>query len=67
MQPGSLSSTKTFDLWLNGTAGQRYVVLSSTNLANWGPVQTNTLSNSSWHIVLPASGPRSFYRGQWAP
>ena len=43
MQPGSLSSTKTFDLWLNGTAGQRYVLLSSTNLADWAPVQTNTL------------------------
>ncbi len=67
MQPGSLSSTKTFDLWLYGTAGQRYVLLSSTNLADWAPVQTNTLSSSSWHIVLPANGPRSFYRGQWAP
>jgi hypothetical protein len=67
LQAGSLSSTKTFDLWLNGTAGQRYALLSSTDLAIWAPVQTNTLSSSSWHIVLPANGPRSFYRGQWAP
>jgi hypothetical protein len=67
LQPGSLSSTRMFDLWLNGTAGQRYVLLSSTNLANWAPIQTNTLSSSSRHIVLPANGPRRFYRGQWAP
>jgi hypothetical protein len=67
LEPGSLSATNTFDLWLNGTAGQRYVLLSSSDLANWVPVQTNTLSSSSWHIVLPANGPRSFYRGQWAP
>ena len=67
LQPGSLSATNTFDLWLNGTAGQRYVLLSSSDLANWAPVQTNTLSTSPWHIVLPANGPRSFYRGQWVP
>ncbi|HWX21313.1 MAG TPA: glycoside hydrolase family 44 protein [Candidatus Binatia bacterium] len=68
LQAGAMSPTNTFDLWLYGTAGQRYVILSSSNLVNWVPVQTNTLSSSSWHLVLPATnGPRSFYRGQWAP
>ena len=67
LRPGSLSATNTFDLWLNGTAGQRYVLLSSSDLANWAPVQTNTLLSSSWHIVFSVNGPRRFYRGQWAP
>jgi hypothetical protein len=65
---GVYSNTNTFDLWLNGTAGQRYILLSSSNLLSWLPVQTNTLSSSSWHVILPATkGPPSFYRGQWAP
>ena len=67
LQSGGLSSTNTFDLWLSGTAGQRYVLLSSSNLADWTPIQTNTLASSSWHIVLPANSSPSFYRGQWAP
>ena len=67
LRSSSLSSTNTFDLWLSGTAGQRYVLLSSSNLADWTPVQTNTLASNSWHVVLPASNSASFYRGQWAP
>ena len=67
LQAGSLSATNTCALCLNGTAGQRYVLLCSTNLADWTPMQTNTLSSGSWHIVLPAACPCSFYRGQWAP
>jgi len=62
-----MSATNTLDLWLNGTAGQRYVLLTSSNLADWTPVQTNTLAGGSWHIVVPANGLLSFYRGQWAP
>jgi hypothetical protein len=67
LQSGSPSATNTFDLWLQGTTGQRYVLLSSTNLADWTPIQTNTLASSSWHLVLPTGGLRNFYRGQWAP
>jgi hypothetical protein len=67
LQSGSLSATNTFDLWLSGTAGQQYVLLSSSNLADWTPVQTNILTSSSWHVVLPANSSPSFYRGQWAP
>jgi hypothetical protein len=67
VQPGRLSSTNTFDLWLSGTAGQRYALLSSSNLVSWAPVQTNTISSNTWHIVLPATAPPRYYRGQWAP
>jgi len=68
LQPGALSRSNTFDLWLNGAAGQRYAILSSTNLKSWTPVQTNTLATGAWHLVLPATnGARCFYRGLWAP
>ena len=67
LQSGSLSATNTFDLWLQGTASQRYVLLSSTNLADWTPIQTNTLASSSWHVVVPAYRSPGFYRGQWLP
>lgn len=66
LRAGTLSQTNTFDLWLDGTAGQRYILLSSTDLRTWLPVLTNLLADSSWHIVLPAIN-RSFYRAQWAP
>jgi hypothetical protein len=68
LRPGSLSRTNTFDLWLDGTSGQRYVLQSTSDLRSWAPVATNTLSGSSWHILLPASNvPQTFYRGLWAP
>ncbi len=67
LQSGRLSASNTFDLWLQGRDGQRYVLLSSSNPADWTPLRTNTLASSSWHVVLPTNGSPSFYRGQWAP
>jgi hypothetical protein len=68
LRAGAMSATNTFDLWLDGTAGQRYVLLSSSDFVNWVAVRTNTLSSNSWHAVLgAANSQRSFYRGQWAP
>jgi hypothetical protein len=65
LRAGTLTSG-TFDLWLDGQAGQSYILLSSPGLLGWTPVATNVLSSSSWHIVLPATnGQRTFYRGQW--
>jgi len=66
LRPGAISATNTFDFWLDGLAGQRYVVQSSSNLVNWPPMQTNTLSSNSVHIVVPATGTR-FYRAVWVP
>jgi len=67
LRAGSFTSN-TFDLWLDGQSGQTYVLLSSTDLFTWTPVATNTLSATSWHVVLPATnGPLIYYRGQWEP
>jgi len=68
LRAGTISRTNTFDLWLDGTAGQRYGLLGSPDLVAWAPVVTNTLLSNSWHVILPATnGNRSFYRGIWAP
>jgi hypothetical protein len=68
LRAGTISATNTFDLWLDGTAGQRYVLAESRDLVTWTPVATNILSTDSWHIVLPAgNGTLTFFRGQWLP
>jgi len=51
-------------LFLNGTAGQTYVLQSSTNLLNWLSVNTNTLISNSWEMFMPpTNGAPKFYRG----
>jgi hypothetical protein len=57
-----------FELWLDGTAGQRYEIQATTNLVNWTSVQTNALTTSSQQVNLPSSSlPASFYRARWLP
>lgn len=66
LRAGTMSGS-LFDFWLDGQAGQRYVVFSSSNLANWMPVQTSTLATNSWHVVMSATNAMRFYRAQWVP
>ena len=63
----SLSGSSLIFSGTNGTAGQSYTVLSSTNLTvaltNWIPVVTNTLGAGSFSItntVVPGA-PQKFY------
>jgi hypothetical protein len=68
LRAGVISPTDTFDFWLDGTAGQTYALLSSSNLLNWVPFQTNTLATNSIDIVVPATNtPGRFFRAQWMP
>jgi hypothetical protein len=61
-------SQGNFDLWLDGQAGQHYLIQSTTNLTNWFQVASNTPPSNSWHVVVPATnGLRAFYRGRWVP
>ena len=67
LKPGTLSqANNTFDFFVNGQTGQRYILWSTVDFSNWTPVQTNTLTTNSWHAVLPVTGPRTFYRAQWS-
>jgi hypothetical protein len=66
--PGSLSSSNTFNFQLtNGVAGLSYIMQTSSDLLNWQPLQTNTLTTSSNSYAFPASPTQCFYRAQWAP
>jgi hypothetical protein len=58
----------SFDLWLDGVAGQRYVIQAATDLVNWSAVQTNTLATNSIHLIVDTGNlPYRFYRAQWMP
>ncbi|HOP99120.1 MAG TPA: glycoside hydrolase family 44 protein [Verrucomicrobiota bacterium] len=56
-----------FRFLLEGRPGQKYVIESSGNLANWTPVGTNQLSGNSILVeVAPVESVR-FYRAMQAP
>jgi len=60
-------NANTFDFWLDGQAGQKYIIQATTDFTTWLPIQTNTLASNSLHIVLTATTPYRFFRAQWTP
>jgi hypothetical protein len=56
-----------FSFWLDGVTNQNYAILSSPDLLDWQPLQTNHLTASSLKITLPAKDTARFYRAQWLP
>jgi hypothetical protein len=63
----AVPAPNSFTFWLtNGVPGQRYVIMSSTDLPGWQPVQTNTLTTSSNGYSFPILDTQRFYRAQWA-
>ena len=51
-------------LWLDGQAGRRYILQSSTNLLTWSPFSTNTLTTNSCRVyVAMTNAAGMFYRG----
>jgi hypothetical protein len=68
LRAGTLSSSNTFDLWLDGIAGQRYLIQATPDFLSWTTLQTNTLASNSFHVFLPSSAAQyRFFRAQWAP
>ncbi len=61
---GPARSDGQFEFWLNGEAGQTYVLQSSSNLVSWAAVSTNTLAGNQFHFLLPRTPMRQFYRAQ---
>lgn len=60
-------SANTFEFRLNGEAGQRYAIQTSTNLTSWQPLQTNLLTTNSLQLSFPATNKFRFHRAQWIP
>jgi hypothetical protein len=57
-----------FTLWLDGLAGQKYSLQSSSNLLQWTSISTNTLlSNSFPYSITTTGSAATFYRGRWTP
>jgi hypothetical protein len=54
-------STNGFALWIDGLPGSIYLVMASTNLANWVPLATN-LSPFTFIDTNTAAFPYRFYR-----
>ncbi|MSU59739.1 MAG: hypothetical protein EXS35_16490 [Pedosphaera sp.] len=51
-----------FQFTLNGQSNVTYILLSSTNLANWNPVTTNSSAAATRLITVSAPAPYNFYR-----
>jgi hypothetical protein len=63
LQAGAPRNDGQFELWLNGETGMTYILQSSTNLTNWSPLSTNTLSSPQIQLLVPAGGfTKTFYR-----
>jgi hypothetical protein len=60
-------SANTFDFWLDGQVGQKYIIQATTDFTSWVPLQTNTLSSNSFHTVVTGTTPYRFFRAQWTP
>jgi alpha-N-arabinofuranosidase len=56
-------------LQLQGQAGVRYVIDSSSDLTVWAPVLTNTLAGSTLNLTnsVPTGTAASFWRARWQP
>jgi hypothetical protein len=61
-QPGAPRTDGQFEFWLNGAAGQKFALQSSTNLSVWNAVSTNTFTNAQIHFLLPVGATAQFYR-----
>ena len=54
-------------LQVRGQSQVRYVLQSSSDLANWTPTATNTLSGTTWTVTNNTVNPTKFWRAVWLP
>jgi len=66
-KPSYNSALSQFQFTLTGEANASYVILSSTDLANWLPVATNTSALAVRQITNNVSGNRTFFRARLGP
>jgi hypothetical protein len=51
-----------FKFWVQGEIGGTFVLQSSTNLATWSSMSTNTFSSSQYQFLVPTNNSRQFFR-----
>ena len=65
LQIGNNSPPGQLGIWLNGQAGQTYILQSSTDLVHWSAVSTNLLTSNSFEFfVATTNAAQMFYRGE---
>jgi hypothetical protein len=65
---GTNVAPRQLELWLTGEASRTYVLQSSTDLVNWLPVATNTLTSNSFRFVIPTTNlSPTYYRSLLNP
>lgn len=65
LQIGNNNPPEQMGIWLNGEAGQSYILQSSTDLVHWVPIGTNLLASNSFEFFTPTTNStQMFYRGQ---
>jgi hypothetical protein len=65
LQIGSNSPPGQLGIWLNGQAGQSYMLESSGDLVHWLASDTNLLVSNSFEFFVPMTNAAwLFYRGQ---
>jgi len=65
LQVANNSPAGQLGIWLNGQAGQTYILQSSPDLVNWSPAGTNLLNSNSFEFfVATTNAAQMFYRGQ---
>jgi len=66
LQVASNSPPRQLGIWLNGQAGQTYVLQSSADLLHWAAVSTNLAVSNSFEIFLTTTNSAHvFYRAIW--
>jgi len=63
----ALSDASHLGMRLDGQAGARYVIFSSTNLQDWQPLQTNILTDVSTNLSFGVSNAAQYFRAQGLP
>jgi len=65
LQIGSNSPPGQLGIWLNGQAGQTYILDSSDDLVHWLAADTNQLVTNSYEFFVPTTNAaQMFYRGR---
>jgi hypothetical protein len=66
LRPGPNAPPGQLELWLDGQAGTRYALLSSSSvLPGWFPISTNLLTSNSFRLLVQTTNSaQRFYRAQ---
>jgi hypothetical protein len=65
LQIGNNSPPGQLGIWLNGQAGQTYLLQSSADLVHWSVINTNQLASNSFEFFMPTTNAtQMFYRGR---